>query len=567
MSGSSKLDLASSLREHRGQAVLPDSRLTHELVERYRADGSWNDVTLRSLLSEAARAHPSRLAAVDYRVGRSGPVAQLTFRELDDRASRIAAGLAGLGIAAGDGVAVMLPNCSQFAAAIFAIQELGAVYTGIPVSYGEREVLAILRRSRARAVVTLPGFRSAAPLELVRALRGQLVDLRHIVVLNPDELQRGEVAFDDIAQGQPAAASGAPVDPGAVCHIGFTSGTTGEPKGVMNTHQTLEAVMRQFIDHIGREAFGDPAVVLVQSPVGHHTGFLWGVLLGAHLAATAVYLDRWDPAAAAEVMRRTGITVMFGAPTFLQDLVRVAGAPLPALRTAVVAGAPVPRGLQSEARDALGCWVCPAWGMTEWGIGIAWHPALDSQAAGTDGVPIARCEVRVVGANGSPAGADTIGALQIRGPGLFLGYRDRPDANRKAFTKEGWFDTGDTASMSGDGSVTLHGRTKDIVIRGGENIPVTEVESVLYDHPEIVDVAIIGVPDERLGERAAAVVVARPGTAPQLDELNAYLRDRGVSTHFLPERLELVDALPKTASGKIRKVELRDRFATAATRT
>jgi cyclohexanecarboxylate-CoA ligase len=195
--------------------------------------------------------------------------------------------------------------------------------------------------------------------------------------------------------------------------------------------------------------------------------------------------------------------------------------------------------------------------MTEFGIGISCAPHLPAAAQLTDGVPVPGCEARVVTPDGRAGGAGETGGLQIRGPGLFLGYIGRPDATAEAIDAEGWFATGDVAQLGADGTITLQGRTKDIVIRGGENIPVVEVESLLFEHPGVVAAAVVGVPDERLGERACAVVVPAPGAHPDLDELCAYLSDRGLSKHFLPERLELVPQLPMTASGKVRKVELR----------
>jgi cyclohexanecarboxylate-CoA ligase len=539
--------------------VRPDSWLTEPVAGRYTADGSWTAQPLRSLLTSAVQRHPDRLAAVS--VSKDQAAIRLTFAELDQRVHRLAGGLASLGVQPGDSVVLMLPNTAEFAALIWAVNELGAVYTGIPVAYGEREVEHILRRTAARTCVIPDGFRGADHLGMMRRLRGRLETLRDIVVVNPARaLHPGEHDLAGLL-----AASDRPIpapDARALCHVGFTSGTTGEPKGVMNTSQTLTAVLRNFVAHVGRDSFGPSVVNLVASPVGHHTGFLWGVLFGAYLDATCVYLDRWDPAHAAAVIEEFGVTTMFGAPTFVQDLLHtdLAGREGP-LRLAVVAGAPVPRTLPADASTAFGAFVCPAWGMTEWGIGIACAPSMTREALLTDGLPVGNCEVRVVDHSGQPAPADVEGRLQIRGPGLFLGYLGRPDATREAVDADGWFDTGDNARFLSSGYLELRGRSKDIVIRGGENIPVVEVESLLFAHPDIQDVAVIGIPDPRLGERACAVVVPVPGAQVSLAELCRYLLDRGMSKHFLPERLTLVDALPKTASGKIRKVELRSHYA------
>lgn len=539
----------------------PDSRLTLELIQGYVESGQWVDRTLRDLLSTAASEHPDRLAGVDVVLGTTSR-RRMTYLELDARVHQLACGLAELGIRPGDSVVVMLPNSLDFAALIFAINELGAVYSGIPIAYGEREVEIILRRTRASAVVIPHRLRNADHLAMVRRLRPYLENLAHVIVVGAEStaaasLDAGESVLESLLtspeHGYPSH------DPAALAHIGFTSGTTGEPKGVMNTDQTLQRVMLDFVDHVGVDVFGDAVVNFVASPVGHHTGFLWGVLLGTYLGGTNVYLDRWNPDSAAALIREQGVTQMFGAPTFLLDLMHTdlaSDASCP-LRLVVVAGAPVPRDLPVTGAKALGAYICPAWGMTEWGIGIACSPKLPDVALTSDGAPIGKCEIRIRSFNGSLAQVGEQGELQIRGPGLFLGYLERPDATAESIDVDGWFTTGDVAVERADGYFELRGRDKDIVIRGGENIPVVEIESLLFAHPDIVDVAVIGLPDERLGERACAVVVVRAGADMSLQILCDYLLGEGISKHFLPESHVVVEELPKTASGKIRKVELR----------
>jgi cyclohexanecarboxylate-CoA ligase len=456
----------------------------------------------------------------------------------------------------------MLPNRLEFGALVFAISRLGGVYSGIPTAAGLREAGHMLRTTAASVLVLTPGFRGSDHLALARRLLDEAPALRHVVVLGDDPPADGPfVAFERLAAAE-ALPDDHPVDAGALAHLGFTSGTTGEPKGVINTHETLEAVWRNWVEHVGGPAaLGEPAVNLIASPVGHHTGFLWGTLLSAHLAATAVYLDRWVPAVAARVLSEQRVTTMHGAPTFLQDLVRVPGfdaSAVPALKAITLAGAPIPRALVPAAAEQLDVTVNPAWGMTEYGIGISARPGLPPERrAATDGCPVPGCEVRVT-VDGRPAPPGAEGALEIRGAGLFLGYYRRPDATAEAIV-DGWFRTGDVARRDEDGLVSLQGRTKDIVIRGGENIPVAAVETLLFEHPRIVEAAVVGVPDERLGERACAVVVC-DGEPVGLEEIVEFLLARGLSKHYLPERAELVDALPKTMSGKVRKTQLRDRY-------
>lgn len=540
--------------------IRPDSRLTAELAQQYADSGNWTATTLRSLLTAAAAERPNAVAAVDRSSALDGPVA-LTYAEFDERAHRFACGLRDLGVRAGDSVTVMLPNQIDFAALIFAIAEVGAVYTGIPVTYGKRDIEVILRRTGARVIVVAERFGGSSPLSLIRSLRPALATLEHVVVAGPGaNTAAGERLMTDLLQAPEAEFDA--VDARTLCHVGFTSGTTGEPKGVMNTHQTLTAVLRNWVVQQGRDSVGDPLVNLVASPVGHHTGFLWGVLLTTFLRGRAVYLDRWNPAHAADVVRDEGVTTMFGAPTFLQDLLLtdLAHDPRCTLRTVVVAGSPVPRSLPAVAGEALGAYICPAWGMTELGIGISCARSLPPEAQMTDGVPVPGTEVRIVDGEGMPSTAGQTGSLQVRGPGLFLGYLQRPDATSQGNGPDGWFSTGDTARMTEEGYVVLQGRTKDIIIRGGENIPVVAVESLLFQHPDVLEVSVVGLPDARLGERACAVVVPRDDAKPTLEQICDFLLQEGLSKHFLPERLELVPNLPKTPSGKIRKVELRQKY-------
>lgn len=541
----------------------PEVRLTPEVVERYKTTGAWSGRDLGSYLSEAVRRVPDGVAAVSVD-GTTGEVkGSLTYSELDAMSERIAGGLARLGVGAGDTVSVMMSNRLEFSALLYAILKLGAVYSGIPVNYGQREAAFMLRRARAKVFVVPDTHRGTDFLGMARELRETTDGLEHLVVLCDSASEGpGCLSFRDLASAEPLVESG--VDPFSLGHIGFTSGTTGEPKGVMNTHQTLDAVLRRWVGHIGGEIL-DGNVNLVASPVGHHTGFLWGALMGAYLGGTTVYLDRWEPKVAVEVMQRLEVTTMVSAPTFLLDIVRVPGVgpeTLPALRMVSIPGAPIPRTLVPKARERLGCFVCPSWGMTEWGIGISGASGLPrDRVEATDGVPVEGCEVRVTLGPDEVSAPGEIGELEIRGAGLFVGYYDRPDFTASAIV-DGWFRTGDQAIMDEDGFVSLLGRSKDIIIRGGQNIPVYDVENLLHRHPAVVEAAVVGLPDERFGERACAVLVLvlEEEETLTLDTVKEFLLSEGLSKPFLPERVEVIEALPKTMSGKVRKVELRKMF-------
>jgi len=542
-----------------------DGRFTEAEVQGYLDRGEWLDQRLDELLWAAEDARPDHPAIVSHDV-LSGIRTELTYGEFGDLTRRLAAGLVELGVGAGDVVSVMLPNRIEFAAAIFAIFRLGAVYSGIPTAYGRREVDFMLRRTGARVLIVPSEFRGRDYVAFAAELLEEGIGLDHVVVVGhegtlpegPDGLWR---RFDDLVADADPSSLPPPESAARLAHIGFTSGTTGEPKGVMNTHQTLFAVLRRWVEHVGTDVIGADSINLVPSPIGHHTGFLWGVLLSSHVHGTAVLMDRWDGARGAEIIHRERPTMMVGAVAFLQDLLNLQDSPEDAwssFRIISIPGAPIPRGLVPQAREGLDCFICPAWGMTEYGIGISGAPDLPrDRVEVTDGVPVEGCRVRVVDDERREVPRGTEGDLQIGGAGLFMGYLDRPGFTEAAVS-DGWFDTGDRAVHDEDGFVSLVGRSKDIIIRGGENIPVADVETLLYVHPAILDAAVVAMPDPRLGERACACIVVREGHAPpELPELVSHLLEHGLSKHFLPERVEILDELPRTMSGKIRKVELR----------
>lgn len=534
--------------------------LTAEQAAAYRASGAWAGTTIRALLTEAAAAHPDRDAVIGYVAGRDPR--RVTYRELDSAATRAANALASLGVGPGDAVAVMLPNWVEYAAVMFGVHELRAVYTGIPVSYGALQTLPVLLRSRAKAIVIPRGWRSADHLAMIRSLRETLPHLEHVIVIDesPEGLET-ELLWSDLDDSRPHGVRSGPAD--ELCYLGFTSGTTGEPKGAMHTHDTLLHSVRRLATHVGPDLFGSPMRQLVASPVGHHTGYVWCTLFTVYLGGTGVLVDRWEPQWGADLIRSEGITAFFGAPTFVQDLMRtdLAGDPTCPLTCAVIAGSSVPRNLPAQAAEAFGAFIAPAWGMTETSIIIACTPTVDGGILSTDGSVFDSSAVRVVDETGHDVPAGVVGDLLVCGPSTFLGYYDRADATADAFTSEGWFRTGDTATIDVNGWVSLRGRSKDIIIRGGENIPVTDVETVLFDHPDVVNVAVVGFPDERLGERAAAVVVFAPGRARDLAELCRHLVEAGLSKHYLPEKLVTLDDMPMTQSGKIQKFVLRDKLA------
>ena len=349
-------------------------------------------------------------------------------------------------------------------------------------------------------------------------------------------------------------------DPNTVHEVVFTSGTTGEPKGVMHTPNTTLSTIYTLVERL---AFTDRDVLLMASTLGHQTGYLYGYCLNLLLGATAVWMDVWNVADAARLIEGERVTFTMGATPFLRDLT-YAETPrdLGSLRVFISAGAPIPRQLVKDARDRLACVISAGWGMTE--NGLVTCNGLDDpeeKVFTTDGVPLPGMELRVVDDDGGRVTSGGEGDLLVRGPAQFAGYFKRPEFTADGHTADGWFKTGDRATLDGDGYVSITGRTKDVIIRGGENIPVVEVENLLYTHPKIAGVAIVAMDDPRLVERACAVVIPHDGYSLTLPEITAFLEGQQLARHKFPERLEIVAEFPMTPSGKIQKYRLRQLVA------
>jgi cyclohexanecarboxylate-CoA ligase len=288
------------------------------------------------------------------------------------------------------------------------------------------------------------------------------------------------------------------------------------------------------------------------------------MLMPIMLGTKTVALDLWSAAEAAPLIEREGATFSMGSTPFLSDMVNLPQGPRArvsrTLRTWVCAGAPIPRVLVQRAKSEMDLDVLSCWGMTEnAGLTITRRSDPQEKVFTTDGRALPGCEVRVVDDRKRPVPADAVGHLQARGITHFVGYHKRPQLN--SIDEDGWFDTGDLARMDRDGYIRIVGRTKDIIIRGGENIPVAEVENLIYRHPKVTECAVVAMPDERLGERSCAFIVAKANMPLELGELSQFLGEQGMAKQYWPERLELVPDLPRTPSGKVQKFRLREMAA------
>ena len=524
------------------------------------AKGWWHDRTINDALDACLATCPDQLALTAVR-SESGDVRRFTYRELARMADRIAVGLSRLGVGRDDVVAMQLPNWWQFTALYLACSRLGAVVNPLMHIFRERELSFMLRHGEAKVLIVPKVFRGFDHEAMARALQPSLPDLRRIVVVDgggPDDFDAllTQPAWEQEDDAD-ALLHGSRPGPDDITQLIYTSGTTGEPKGVMHSANT---VMANILPYAERLHLTHDDVVLMASPMAHQTGFMYGLVMPIVLRARVVLLDVWDPKKAAELIRTEGVGFTMASTPFLTDLtktVQETGAGVPSLKTFLCAGAPIPGALVEQARQVLGTKIVSAWGMTENGAVTTIRPEDDDvRAFTTDGCALPGVEVRVVDDAGQTLAPGEVGRLVVRACSNFGGYLKRPQWN--ATDADGWFDTGDLAHLDAAGYLRISGRSKDVIIRGGENIPVFEVESLLYKHPAVAQVAIVAYPDERLGERACAVVVHKPGQHLDFAGMVEFLKSHKLAVQYVPERLVLRDAMPATPSGKIQKFKLRE---------
>ncbi|MDO8705408.1 MAG: AMP-binding protein [Sulfuricaulis sp.] len=531
--------------------ILPASR-----IAAMKASGFWQDRVLSDFFDQAVAEHPDTIAVVDNN-SQTGLRTELSYGELARRVDRIALNLARLGVRHGDVVSCQLPACWEFVAFHLACLKLGAATNALMPIFRERELEFMLGQVECKVLLVPKQFRGVDYPAMVHGIRHKLRQLTHIVEIGgdgPNSFAAQLLNNDDLEDYRVHFARPSPND---VIQLLFTSGTTGEPKGVMHTSNTILSILTTHAQRLGlssRDTF------LICTPIAHQTGFGYGVMLAMYVGGKAVMQDIWQPERAAELIEAERVSMITGATPFLADLTEIASQrprAFDSMRLFLAAGAPIPRALVRRATECMGASIISGWGMTENGCVTTTVPEDPPEKTfETDGHPLPGTEVRVVDDSGSPLPPNQEGRLLTRGCSQFVGYLKRP--HDKANDAQGWFDTGDMARMDADGYIRITGRSKDIIIRGGENISVVEVEGLIYRHPKVLEVAVVAMPDPRLGERACAFIVPRAGESLTLAEITAFLLEQKVAKQYMPERLEIIDEIPKTPSGKVQKFQLRE---------
>jgi len=501
------------------------------------------------LVERRAEASPDRLMLVDEWDR------HMTFAEFRDRSARVAAGLHDMGIGPATAVSWQLPSRMETVLLSTALARLGVVQNPIIHIYREREVAFALRQTGAE-VFFVPGqWRGFDYVDMAERIAGELGRAPTIVTV-----------YDSLPDGNPSVLPPAPAasDVDAVRWVYYTSGTTSDPKGVRHSDNTLITGGRGLAIALD---LGPDDVGSVAFPFAHIAGPDYLVMVLANGCAAAM-LEAFVPATAVEVFSRNGATMVGGSTAFYQAYLneqrkRPGTTLIPSLRIMSGGGAPMPPEVFHEIQREMGVRVAHGYGMTEIPMIAMGSPHdSDEQLAHTVGRPVEGADVRIVTLEEQEAGPEVDGEVRVKGPMVCKGYTDAA-LTAESFDPAGYFRTGDIGHLRPDGHLVLTGRLKDIIIRKGENISAKEVEDLLYGHPKVGDVAVIGLPDRERGERVCAVVETAAGQEPiSFDEMVAHLRGAGLMAQKVPEQLEVVEALPRNQTlNKVLKYKLREELA------
>ncbi len=498
---------------------------------------------LAVILSETARSSPDKPVAV-FAQG------QLTYRELDVASDRLAASLAAAGIKPGDPVALQLPNIPQFLISYFGILKAGAIVVPLNVMLRASEVAFHLGDSGARILITWEGI-------LAEAINGaEVAGLGQIYAVGHADDSGGAVPFERLLNLTVPHFEMARREPTDTAVIVYTSGTTGRPKGAELTH--LQLYMNADIP--GRLFNVQPDdIVITVLPLFHVFGLSSILDICVRFGCTMSLVPRFTPAAVLTAIQRDRATIFEGVPTMFADLLSypdLESYDLSSLRVAISGGASIPAPVLDAFEDRFGLVILEGYGMTETASTTTFNPSADQRRPYSVGKPIWGTQTQVWDGEGRPLppGPMNVGEIVTRGLHVMKGYLNHPEATADVFTGD-WLHTGDLGYFDEDGFLFIVSRKKELIIRGGYNVYPSEIENVLHAHPAVAEAAVVGIPDERLGEEVMAVVILRPATDLLEQELLSYCRER-LATYKCPRVFQFRSELPKNTLGKILKDEL-----------
>src|SRR5579872_1530090 len=536
-------------------------RLTPAVLEQYETSGLWTETTACEVLEENARRFPDRIALVDGR-------ARLTYGEYWAAVQRLATRFVEMGITRDDVVAIQLPNWIEFAIAVNASMLAGIPFCQFHADFRTKEVEFILSFAEANCFIFPQEFRGFRYAPMVEEMRSRLPRLLRLMMVGESrELGaldvRGFLADETQPIDETALRQRRPHG-NDLCRVAFTSGTTGDPKAVQHTYNTTISAC---IICNRNQLFDENGATLIFLPVGLN----WGLMLIVEsilAGGKAVLMDRFDARTMMQLIEREKITHFAAAPAgviAMLDHPDLGKYDLSSLKAYVVGGASCPIEVIRRAQRDIPGRLLEMYGMLETGSQAQTLIGEDPEkVVGLVGKPVPEVPLRILDDNEQDVPVGTAGEIANIGPSVTPGYYNNPSANERAFTKDGWFKTGDLGVLDQNGYLKIVGRKKEMIIRGGANIYPREIEEVLFRHPAVADCAVVGTPHPRTGEQVVACVVVRPGMSFTFDEMTDFLAPQ-IAKYKLPERLELIEALPRTPTGKVQKGRLRDLIEPAVT--
>lgn len=523
--------------------------------DNYVQKGYWTNKNIFTYLEESYRTNPKRTAVDDG-------YSSYSYEELYQKTIQLANYLKEIGIKKGDVISFQVPNWSETLIIHYASAFLGAVCNPIIPIYRKKEVNYILNQSKTKVFFVPFKFRKFNYLEMIRELKEDLKDLEKVIILDkyshhPTIHSESEGFFDETLHHHiNLDLNPEPITETDPFLLMYTSGTTSNPKGVVHTHNTL---IHENHTVISLYQLTEEEVIFMPSPVTHIAGFVNGLELPIMINGKLILQDVWEPEEAVKKVIKENCTFLLGATPFLQgvyDVVKKTKQEIP-LKIILCGGADVPPELVKRSSELLNCFVSRVYGSTEYPTFTLCGPEDSlNKTAYTDGRYLDGSEALILDDDMNPLSVTEIGELAVKGPEMFLGYL-QSEFNEKSFYKD-FFLTGDLASIDEDGYITIIGRKKDIIIRGGENISVKEVEELLYEHENIQQVAVVAMPDKKMGEKACAYVKVEENKHIDLETIKDYLLEKGLAIQKIPEHLEVIEQMPMTTSGKIQKFILRE---------
>ncbi|SHJ83204.1 class I adenylate-forming enzyme family protein [Alicyclobacillus tolerans] len=536
----------------------PGMVLTEERAEHYLQQNIWSKESFVDVLEQNARLAPDLLHRDEKR--------QLTYAELWREVESVASSLLQLGVRKGDAVAIQMPNSLDYVVALFGAARIGAVAVLLQTDLGREALVYSLRKSAAKIWIVAESFRGESLIETALAVKEQLPSLEHVILQGSQSSPSLPVrSFEQLCSATPENRSlldefrPDPLDPFVMV---FTSGTTGSPKGVVQLHANYLWSCRAYAQIYG---FQRGLATLNMAPICHQTGMLVGVMMPIATCGRMVLMERFAVSRVLQWIAKEKPTFLCGAPP---HLIHVASAPklrdadTSSVKLFIYAGAPVPSAILQRLQEETGIVVGGMFGWTEGFVACCTRPDDGIEAISkTVGQAVPGIEIVLMDEEYQPVQPGEPGEMWARGPNFSAGYYDNPEASARQWDSEGWFHSGDLFRQDEKGRYIFMGRADDIINRGGTKIDPKSVEDVCAAHPSIQTVAIVGAPDETLGQHTVACVVLHEGTTLQLDELRQFLSEAGLAKFQLPDRLKIMEQLPMTHSGKIKKKELRQMLA------